>query len=199
MSGDDDVISGEIETLIALVTGGVSEKYTTSGPRGGQFVSSLCGEIGIANTTENVQVLIWGCGIVKSNIRVGGVDCLARKAIQQVHNSVECFNPVASRHRGLKQQRAEHIIDGAKRTLDIIILWRCVWVGHPQDNPTGGKECTGGGIVELTTIVTLDSFDGAVKLRGNKCDFFDNVGKMSDLMRKGKVNKKWEWSSRITK
>jgi hypothetical protein len=52
--------------------------------------------------------------------------------------------------------------------LGFTILWRVVWAGHPQDNPTGGKECTRGGIVELTTVVTLDSFDGAAKLRGNK-------------------------------
>jgi hypothetical protein len=29
---------------------------------------------------------------------------------------VEHFDPVASRHRGLKWQRVEHIIDGMKRT-----------------------------------------------------------------------------------
>jgi hypothetical protein len=96
MSGDDDVVGGEIETLIALVISGVFEKYTTSGPGGGQFVSSLCGEVGIANTTKNTQVLIWGFDTVKNDIRVGGADCLARKAIQQVCNGAECFDPVAS-------------------------------------------------------------------------------------------------------
>jgi hypothetical protein len=48
----------------------------------------------------------------------------------------------------------------------------------------------GGGIVELTTVVTLDDFDGAAKLRGNKCEFFDNVVKVSDLMHKGKFHTK---------
>jgi hypothetical protein len=57
MLGDDDVVGGEIETLIALMIGGVSKEYTTSEPRG-QFVSSLCREVGIANTIENGQVLI---------------------------------------------------------------------------------------------------------------------------------------------
>jgi hypothetical protein len=33
--------------------------------------------------------------------------------------------------------------------------------------PIGGKECAGGGIVELTTVVTLDHFDGAAKLCGD--------------------------------
>jgi hypothetical protein len=57
MSGDDDVVDGEIETLITLVISRVSEENTTGAPRG-QFVSSLCGEVGIANTTKNAQVLI---------------------------------------------------------------------------------------------------------------------------------------------
>jgi hypothetical protein len=34
------------------------------------------------------------------------------------------------------------------------------------------------------TVVTLDDFDGAAKLCGNKGDFFDNVGKVSDFMHK---------------
>jgi hypothetical protein len=46
-----------------------------------------------------------------------------------------------------------------------------------------------GGIIELTTIVTLNDFDGVAKLRGNKCEKIDNVGKVSDLTRKGKVHK----------
>jgi hypothetical protein len=81
---------------------------------------------------------------------------------------VECFDPVASQHRGLKQQTKEHIIDGVKRTLSFINLWRGVWAGHSQDDPTGGKECMGGGIIKLMTIVALDGFDGAAKLRENK-------------------------------
>jgi hypothetical protein len=76
--------------------------------------------------------------------------------------------PVVSRHKGLKQQGADHIIDGVKSTLSFTVLRKGVWVGHPQDDPIGSKECTGGGIVELTTVVTLDSFDGVAKLRGNQ-------------------------------
>jgi hypothetical protein len=48
----------------------------------------------------------------------------------------------------------------------------------------------GGGIVELPTVVTLGGFDGAAKLRGNKGKKIDNVEKVSDLMRKGKVHTK---------
>jgi hypothetical protein len=56
-----------------------------------------------------------------------------------------------------------------------------------------------GGIIELTTIVTLDGFDGAVKLCGDKSDFFDKMEKSSDLTCKEKVHSKWELSSRITR
>jgi hypothetical protein len=123
-------------------------------------------------------------------MRAGGADCLARKAIQQVRSSVECLDPVVSRHRGLNHQRVEHIIGGVKRTLGSTILWRDVCALYPQDDLTRGQECTGGGIVELTTIVTLDGFDGATKLCENKGKKADNVGKVSDLARKGKVRTK---------
>jgi hypothetical protein len=52
MSRDNDVVSGEIETLIAFVISGVSEEDTMSGLEG-QFVGNLCGKVGIANTAKH--------------------------------------------------------------------------------------------------------------------------------------------------
>jgi hypothetical protein len=97
--------------------------------------------------------------------------------IQQISSSVESVYPVASRHRGLKQQGADHIIDGAKSALNFTIMQRGVWTRHPQDDPTRGKKYVGGGVVKLTTVVTLDNFDGAVKLRGNKGQKIGQSGK----------------------
>jgi hypothetical protein len=57
MYGDNDIVGGEIEILITFMISRVSEEDTTSGPDG-QFVGSLCGEVGIANTAEHMQVLI---------------------------------------------------------------------------------------------------------------------------------------------
>jgi hypothetical protein len=37
------------------------------------------------------------------------------------------------------------------------------------EEPFGGEECMRGGIIEVTTIVALDGFDGAAKLCGNIC------------------------------
>jgi hypothetical protein len=53
-----------------------------------------------------------------------------------------------------------------------------------------GEECSRGGVVELTTIVALNSFDGAAKLCRDRGEFFDKVEKVSDLTRKGKVHTK---------
>jgi hypothetical protein len=59
VSGDDNVVGGEIKTPITFVVSGVSEENTSGGPRC-QFVSGFGGEIRIAGTTEHAQLLIGG-------------------------------------------------------------------------------------------------------------------------------------------
>jgi hypothetical protein len=80
MSGDDDVIGGEIETPIAFVIGRVSEEDTFGGP-GCQFMRCLGGEVGIAGATRHSQVLIGGGDTVKSDIGAGCVDRFAGKTV----------------------------------------------------------------------------------------------------------------------
>jgi hypothetical protein len=77
-----------------------------------------------------------------------------------------------------------------KSALDFTVLRRGVCTGHPQDDPTRGKKCVGGGVVTLMAAVTLDSFDGAAKLRENKGEKLDKVGKVSDFTCKRKVHTK---------
>jgi hypothetical protein len=62
-----------------------------------------------------------------------------------------------------------------------------------------GEECSRGGIVELTAVVTLNNFDGAAKLCGDKGKKNDKVEIVSNLTHKGKVNIKWERSSRMSR
>jgi hypothetical protein len=128
----------------------------------------LCREVGIACTIEHPQVLIGGDDTVESDIRVGFMDCLARKMVQQIHGSVEPIYPVANWERSLKEKGVNHIIYGAKSTLGFTILRRGVGVGHPQNHPMSGEEYSRGGVIELTTIVALNNFDGAAKLCGDK-------------------------------
>jgi hypothetical protein len=80
---------------------------------------------------------------------------------------VEPFYPVVSQNRSLKEQGAQHIINGTKDALDFTVLWRSVWTRHPKNHPIGGEEYVRGGIIELGTSVALDNIDGAVKLCGD--------------------------------
>jgi hypothetical protein len=59
VSGDDDIVGGEIKTLVTFVVSGVSEE-NTSGGVGCQFMGGFDGEIRIAGTTKHAQVLIGG-------------------------------------------------------------------------------------------------------------------------------------------
>jgi hypothetical protein len=48
-----------------------------------------------------------------------------------------------------------------------------------------GKECSREGIVELTTVFALNSFDGAAKLCRDNGKKIDRVKNVLDLTRKG--------------
>jgi hypothetical protein len=106
------------------------------------------------------------------------VDRLGGEVVQHICGGVEPFYPVASWNRSLNEQGTQHIIDGVEDALG-------VGTRHPQKYPFGGKECVRGGVIKLTTIVALDGFDGAAKLRGNISEIFWQSGKVSDLMCKG--------------
>jgi hypothetical protein len=157
MSKDDDVIGGEIETSIAFVINRVSEEDTSGGP-GCQFMRCLGGEVGIAGTTGHLQVLIGGGDTVESDIGAGFADHLAGKTVQQIRGSVELIYLVANWKISLKEQGANHVIYGAKSTLDFTILQRSVGAGHPQNHPMSGEECSRRGIVELTVVAALNNF-----------------------------------------
>jgi hypothetical protein len=166
VSGDDDIVGGEIKTLITFVVSGVSQENTSGGP-GGQFVSGFGGEIRIAGTTEHAQVLIGGGDSMEGEVWTGHTDRLGGEAVQQICGGVEPFYPVANRNRILKEQGMQHIIDGAKDAFSFTVLRRSVATRHPQNYPFGGEEYARGGVIELTTIVALDYFDGAAKLCGD--------------------------------
>jgi hypothetical protein len=84
-------------------------------------------------------------------------DRLVRKVVQQICGNVEPFYPVTRRNRSLK----------SREQVMLLMVWRMrrsVWTRHPQNHPIGGEECVRGSIVELTTIVAWDDFDGVAKL-----------------------------------
>jgi hypothetical protein len=129
---------------------------------------------------------------MEGEVWAGRADHLGREVVQQICGDVEPFYSVASQNRSLKKQGAQHVIDGAKDALGFTVLQRSVGTRHPQKYPFGAEECVRGCVIELTTIVSLDRFDGATKLYGDISKKNGKVEKVSDLTRKGKVYTKWE-------
>jgi hypothetical protein len=80
MSKDDDVVVGEIKTLITFEVSGVSKKNTSGGPEC-QFVSSFGEEIRIAGTTEHAQLLIGGGDSTEGEVWAGHATCLGGEEV----------------------------------------------------------------------------------------------------------------------
>jgi hypothetical protein len=114
---------------------------------------------------------------MEGEVWTGCTDRLGGEVDQQICGGVEPFYPVASRNRSLKKQGMQHIIDGANDAFGFTVLRRSVGTRHPQKYPFGGEECARGGIIELTTIVALDDFDGAAKLCGDISEKMRQGGK----------------------
>jgi hypothetical protein len=55
-------------------------------------------------------------------------------------------------------------------------------------DPVREEEGTGGGVIELTTVVALDGLDGEAELSGHPSEEVENHGKSIRLARKGKVH-----------
>jgi hypothetical protein len=112
-------------------------------------------------------VLIGGGESMEGEVWAGRVDHLGGKVVQQICGGVEPFYPVASRNRSLKEQGAQHIINGVDDALSFTVLLRSVGTRHLHKYPFGGEECMRGGVIELSAIVALDNVDVAAKLCGD--------------------------------
>jgi hypothetical protein len=73
---------------------------------------------------------------------------------------------VAGRERRLEEKAAEHIGGGADHAFGSAILCRGVGARETQLDAMSEEERTGGVVVELAAIVTLQSTDRATKLSG---------------------------------
>jgi hypothetical protein len=98
VSRDDDVVGGEIKTLVTFVVSRVSVKNTSGGARC-HFMCGFGGEIRIAGTTEHAQVLIGGGDSMEGKVWAGHADHLGGDAVEQICGGVEPFYPVARQNR----------------------------------------------------------------------------------------------------
>jgi hypothetical protein len=90
----------------------------------------------------------------------------------------------------VKEEGSGDIVSGVNHALGFPILLRCIGTRHTKRNAVGKKECTGGGVVKLTAIVTLYRFDGVAELSPHMSKKIGNSRKMSYLNRRGKVQRK---------
>ena len=69
--------------------------------------------------------------------------------------------------RGLDQKGAHDVVRRANHPLSLAVLRRGIWTRHTQLNTPREEERTGGGVVELTPVVTLDGLNGEAELIGH--------------------------------
>jgi hypothetical protein len=79
----------------------------------------------------------------------------------------EGLNPISWWDTSLKQERANDIIDGSDNAFSFIVFRRGIWTGHLELDVVGEEESTGSVVVDLATIIALDTLNGDTKLRGD--------------------------------
>ena len=124
---------------------------------------------------------------------------LRGKTVEEVGGSVQGLCPVAGRERRLEEEAAEHIGGGADHAFGSAVLGRGVGARETQLDAMSEKERTGGVIVELAAIVTLQSTDRATKLGGYPGEEVSEGGECVRLQPKRESPEKMGKSSKITR
>ena len=83
----------------------------------------------------------------------------------------------ASRERSPEQKGVHDIICGMNHALRLAVLRGGVGARHAQLNATGKEESAGGGVIELTPVVTLDGLNGEAELSGHPGKEVEEGGK----------------------
>jgi hypothetical protein len=107
--------------------------------------------------------------------------------------------PVAGRERHLEEEVVDHIGASTNHAFGPTILGKVVGARETQLNVIGEKERTGGMVVDLMAIVTLQGTDRATKLGGYPGEEVCEGGECVRLQPKMKSPKKMGKSSKITK
>src|SRR6185312_13972299 len=166
VSGDQDAASGEVKVSVPLVVRGVTEEHTTS-RAGRQLVRSSGGGVRVTRTPKDPKVVVARRGTEESVVWSGSRRSSGRKAVKQVGGGVEALGPEARGQRGLDQKGAHDVVRRANHPLSLAILGRGIRTRHMQLNTLREEERTGGGVVELTPVVTLDGLNGEAELSGH--------------------------------
>jgi len=155
VSRDENLISGEIQTPITFVVGGISKEHTKGGARR-ELVGSSSREVRVVGASEDPMVIVGGRlpeeGEVGSTMGKG----FGGETIQKVGRGLEAFNPIRSRKGGLEQHGANDVVHSADHAFRLAILGGRVGAGHPEHSAMVKEEGAGGGVVELAPVVALN-------------------------------------------
>jgi hypothetical protein len=163
MMRDNHVVRRKIKTSIPLVLKGVANEDTP-----GKAWSELVGsEVGVVGTSEDPKVRIGGSSAKEGKVERGCRDCFGGKEVEEIGGGVKALNPVAGWERRMEQQGVHDIIGGVNHALDLVILRGGVGARYPKLDVVGEEEGVRGGVVELSSVVALDTTDGATKLHKN--------------------------------
>ena len=80
---------------------------------------------------------------------------------------MEALSPEARGERSLDQKGAHDVVRRANHPLNLAVLRRGIRTRHTQLNTPREEEGTGGGVIELTSVVTLDGLNGEAELSGH--------------------------------
>jgi hypothetical protein len=78
------------------------------------------------------------------------------------------------------------VVRGANHALSLAVLGGGVQARHSQLDTVREEESTGGGVIELTIIVTLDGLDGKAELSRHPGEKVEKSGKSIRLGTQGK-------------
>src|SRR4029078_5580277 len=79
----------------------------------------------------------------------------------------EALSLEARGQRGLDQKGAHDVVRRANHPLSLAVLRRGIRTRHTKLNTPREEEGTGGGVIELSPVVTLDGLNGEAELSGH--------------------------------
>jgi hypothetical protein len=185
MARDEDPSEGKIKATVPLVIWRVPEEDTES-RTGCQLVGSSGSGVRVTRTPEDLKVIIPRRGTEKNVVWRGSGASSGRKTIKEVGGGVQALSPEASRKRRLKQKGAHGVVGDANHAFSLAILRGGIRARHAQLDTVRGEESAGGGVIKLTTIVTLDGLDGEAELCGHPSEEVKECGKSIRLRTQGK-------------
>ena len=124
------------------------------------------GGVRVTRTPENPKVVLARRGTEKSMVWSGSRRNSGQKTVEQVGGGVEAIRLEARGQRGLDQKGVHDVVRRANHPLSLAVLGRSIRTRHTQLNTPREEERTGGGVVDLTPVVTLDGLNGEAELSG---------------------------------